>query len=58
MKGTAIHHHDDTKVSEFHGYRRLKNATRGKVNGLQLEEADLALEEEPADDSIGEESEL
>ena len=44
MKGTAIHHRDDTKLSSFHDYRRLKNATKGKLNGLQPEEADLALE--------------
>ena len=53
MKGTAIHHHDDTKLSEFHDYRRLKNATRGKVNGLQPDEANLA--QEPADSSTDEE---
>ncbi|KAK4694655.1 hypothetical protein P7C71_g2972, partial [Lecanoromycetidae sp. Uapishka_2] len=44
MKGLADHFQDDTKLSQFHSYKRIKNATKDKVNGLQPDDDDLAFE--------------
>lgn len=46
MKGLAVYDEKDIVLSTFHSYKRIKNATKDKVNGLQPDDADLADESE------------
>ena len=48
MQGTADHYEDETKLSEYHDYQVIVEATKGKANGLKDKDESPAAPPRPA----------